>query len=101
MNSSPKPPLTSEQPPPSVALMRMVDFRIPLVWLLSGFVAAVGILTSMYFQIERMRETLQDLQITVKAGNVASGSLTSELALLKYRVDALEAAERREKQAGK
>jgi len=84
-----------EQPPPSaVALMRMVDFRIPLLWLLGGFIATAGLVISMYYQIQQMRDALQDLQVTVKAGNVASSTLTGEIALLKYRVDALEAERR-------
>lgn len=84
-----------EQPPPeAVALMRMVDFRIPLPWLLGGFIAGVAILTSMYFQMQRMSEALQDLQVAVKAGNVANSTFAGEIALLKFRMDSLEADRR-------
>lgn len=87
--------LPPEQPPPSaVALMRMVDFRIPLPWLLGGFIATAGLVISMYYQIQQMRDALQELQVTVKAGNISSSTLTGEIALLKYRVDALESERR-------
>ena len=77
-------------PDGATALMRMVDFRIPLPWLLGGFIVAVGMLTNMYFQLQKVSEALYELQVTVRAGNVAANSISGELALLKYRVEILE-----------
>lgn len=84
-----------EQPPPAAsALARVVDFRIPLPWLLSGFIFAAGLFINMFYKIQQMSDSLQDLQVTVKAGNAMATSFAGELALLKYRVDTLEAAQR-------
>ncbi len=85
----------ADMPPPDAAtLMRMIDFRIPLPWLLGGFIAAVGVLTSMWFEQRRTTETLVQVQIELKAGNSAYATLTGEVALLKFRVEGLEADRR-------
>lgn len=81
-------------PDEAAALMRMVDFRIPLPWLLGGFMFAAGVLISMYFQLQKVTEGLADLQITVRAGNNQSTTLAGEIALLKYRVENLESSQR-------
>ena len=79
------------QPPEgAVALMRMVDFRIPLPWLLGGFVMAAGLLIGMYYQLQAVSEQLRDVQVTLKASNQALIQLTADQALLKYRVEKLE-----------
>jgi len=56
-------------PDGAVALMRMVDFRIPLPWLLGGFIVSCGSLIGMYYQLQAVSEKLVALQIDVKAGN--------------------------------
>jgi len=85
---------TIETPTEAAALMRMIDFRIPLPWLLTGFVAGVSILVAMYFQLQNVSEKLVSLQIEVKAGNSSYAALASEVALLKFRVEGLEAERR-------
>ena len=87
-------PEHDEKPPDGAALLRMVDFRIPLPWLLSGFGAAVILLASMYFQMQTMSDNLKNLQITVQSGNTSWATLASKQALLEYRIEALEAAEK-------
>lgn len=81
-------------PDGAVALMRMVDFRIPLPWLLGGFIVACGSLIGMYYQLQAVSEKLVALQIDVKAGNSSYATLAGEMALLKFRVEGLEAERR-------
>lgn len=83
-----------QAPPEAIALMRMVDFRIPLPWLLGGFIFGIALLIGMYYKVQQMGESLQELQVTVKAGNLQAATVAGELALLKYRVEALESANR-------
>lgn len=71
--------------------MRMVDFHIPLPWLLGGFIVACGSLIGMYYQLQAVSEKLVALQIDVKAGNSSYATLAGEMALLKFRVEGLEA----------
>jgi hypothetical protein len=72
----------------------MIDFRIPLPWLLGSFIAAVSILIAMYFQLQQVAEKLVTLQIEVKAGNSSFATLDGEVALLKFRVEGLESDRR-------
>lgn len=90
---------SADQPPEAaVALMRMVDFKIPLHWLLSGFGVAVLLLASMYYQLQEMSRGMAELQITVRAGNNQSVTLAGEIALLKFRVEHLESDTARARQ---
>lgn len=83
-----------EAPPEAVALMRMVDFRIPLPWLIGGFGVALWAAISMYFELKQVSQTLAQVQIEVKAGNSSYAALAGEVALLKFRLDGLEADRR-------
>lgn len=83
-------PRDLKAPDGAVALMRMVDFRIPLPWLLGGFLMAAGLLIGMYYQLQAVSEALRDVQVTLKANNQSLIQLTAEQALLKYRVEKLE-----------
>lgn len=69
---------------------RIVDFKIPLPWLLSGVIACLWSLISMWFGIQQLVGTVNDLQITVKSGNTSVSVLSSEMALQKFRLDKLE-----------
>ena len=63
-------PATSEPYVPPVT--RVIDFRIPLPYLISGFCALAFTLVSMYFSMNQLLRDVGDLQITVKAGNTQS-----------------------------
>jgi hypothetical protein len=78
-------------PEAAVALMRMVDFKIPLVWLLGGFASAVMLLASMYYQLQEVSRGMAALQISVNAGNNQSVTLAGEIALIKFRMEHVEA----------
>ncbi len=67
-------------------ITRVVDFRIPLPWLI-GVCGAIGwALISMYFSVNVLVKTVGELQIDVKAGNNSVVAVAGELALLKYRL---------------
>lgn len=71
-------------------ITRVIDFRIPLPWLL-GVVVTVGwALVSMYFSVNALVKTVTDLQIDVKAGNNSVVAVVGEMALIKYRLTDLE-----------
>jgi hypothetical protein len=75
-------------------ITRIVDFRIPLPWLLSGAAIVLWALISMYFELKQVSANVNELQVTVKSGNSQAVTLAGEQALLRYRVENLEAAQR-------
>ena len=76
-----------------VRITRVIDFRIPLPYLLSGAIAVTCILISMYFSVQQLIRDVGELQVTVKAGNTQASTVAGEIALLRYRVQNLENAE--------
>lgn len=78
-------PKSQEDKPDDAAtsLMRLVDPRMPLPWVVAVIVVAAG----MYFQLQSLKEAVVDLQTTVKAGNQSWAGLSSEQALLKFRMN--------------
>lgn len=85
--------MTQEQQP-DLKVTRVIDFRIPLPWLLSGLVVVGWALVSMWFSVNQLVRDVGDLQITVKAGNSQATTISGEIALLRYRVENLEADKR-------
>lgn len=71
-------------------IQKMIDFRIPLPWLIGGFVSIAFTLVSMYFSVNQLVRDMGELQITVKAGNSQSITLAGEQALLRFRLENLE-----------
>jgi hypothetical protein len=74
-----------------VKLGRVIDFRLPLAWLLGGVIAISWAVISMYFAVQTLVSSVADLQITVKSGNVSSSVLAGEVSLLRFRVEVIEA----------
>ena len=92
-------PNTSQPYEPPIT--RIIDFRIPLPYLLSGFFGLAFTLVSMYFSLNQLLREVGDLQITVKAGNAQSVTLAGEQALLRFRMENIEGDMRQiKKQAG-
>ena len=73
---------------------RVIDFRIPLPWLLSGGIVVGWALVSMYFSINQLLRDVGELQITVKAGNSQATTIAGDIALLRFRIENLEAEKR-------
>ena len=69
---------------------RWIEFKIPLPWLLTGIIGVIWTLISMYFTLVTLVASVNELQASIKAFNQISISLTGDLALLRYRIDALE-----------
>lgn len=82
----------TEQEAPTVPerITRIVDFRIPLPYLLTGVGIVLWSQIGQYFAMQQLQRDVQELQITVKAGNSQSITLAGELALVKFRLENLE-----------
>lgn len=76
-------------------ITRVIDFRIPLPWLLTGVAGISWALVSMWFSVAQLVSTVNDLQITVKSGNTSVVAVSGELALLKFRLTNVEDSIRR------
>jgi hypothetical protein len=76
-------------------ISRVVDFRIPLPWLLSGVAGITWALISMWFSVNQLVKTVDELQITVKSGNTSVVAVAGELALLKFRLTNTEDEQKR------
>lgn len=83
-----------------IRVSRVIDFRVPLPYLLSAFGALAFTLISMYFSLNQLVRDVGDLQITVKAGNSQSVTLAGEQALLRFRLENVEGALREIRQEG-
>lgn len=74
------------QDPQTSALLRLIDPRVPLPYVIGLIVLAAGL----YFKVQSLTEAVIDLQITVKAGNQSWAGLASDQALLKFRLGTAE-----------
>jgi hypothetical protein len=68
-----------------------VDYSVPLWGVLSVLGAGLLTLVAMYFNGIQTQRSVEELQILVKSGNTSVSILSSEVALLKFRVDGHEA----------
>ena len=91
----------TEDQNPDIRISRVIDFRIPLPWLLSGLIVVLWALISMYFALNQLVREVGDLQITVKSGNTQYATLAGEQALLRFRLENVENHQREEKGARK
>ena len=82
-------------------ISRVVDLKLPLTWLLgvASMIIAGGF--GLYQQVGNQGETLKelkdqlkDLKITVNAGNGQAATVQGEIAILRFRVETLEADKR-------
>ena len=69
----------------------VVDFKIPLPWLLGGTGVLFWGLIGMWFKLAALDESVAELQIAVKAGTATTIQYASEQTLIKYRLEKLEA----------
>lgn len=73
----------------------VVDFKIPLPWLLGGAGVLFWGLIGMWFKLAALAENVAELQINVKAGTATTIQYASEQTLIKYRLEKLEAERER------
>lgn len=71
-------------------ISRVVDFKIPLTYLIGGVISLAWVLVSMWFSVGQLVKNVDDLQITVKSGNSSVVAVAGELALLKFRLQNVE-----------
>jgi len=82
------------QPGDLPRIAKVIDLKLPLTWLLGVAFMVAGAFVSMWFQLGQLREDMTDLKITVKAGNGTAATIQGELAILKFRIENLEADKR-------
>ncbi|HYE71195.1 MAG TPA: hypothetical protein VD932_06715 [Aquabacterium sp.] len=70
----------------------VVDFKLPLPWLIGGALVIAWGLISMFFKLSAVSENVDELKATVKASTAVTTQFAGEQALIKYRVEKLEAA---------
>lgn len=69
-----------------------VEWKVPLWGLASGGGVLLWGLVNMWFTLNSLSAQMADMQGLLKANNAATMQLASEQALLKYRLEKLEAA---------
>jgi hypothetical protein len=69
----------------------VLDLRIPLPWLLGGAGVLLWGLISMYFTLLDVSRNVTQMQIELRSATSSAMQLTSDQAMLKYRVEKLEA----------
>lgn len=89
------------QPSELPRIAKVIDLKLPLTWLLG--VAAMIIVGGfgLYHQVgsqgemlKELKDQLKDLKITVNAGNSQAATIQGEMAILRFRVENLEADKR-------
>lgn len=82
------------QPGELSRLSRVIDLKLPLTWLLGVAFAVAAAFASMYFKLGQLGEDMTDLKISVKSGNSQATTIQGELAIMKFRIENLEADKR-------
>jgi hypothetical protein len=93
--------MSQDTQPDEPRLSKVIDLKLPLTWLLG--VAAMIIVGGfgLYHQVgsqgetlKELKDQLKDLKITVNAGNSQAATIQGEMAILRFRVENLEADKR-------
>ncbi|WP_295855152.1 hypothetical protein [uncultured Xylophilus sp.] len=71
-------------------ITRVIDFRLPLAWVLSSLGGLAMLIAVMYFQGNRVQEEVRELKIEVKTWNNQASTITAEQALLRFRMETAE-----------
>jgi hypothetical protein len=69
----------------------MVDFKLPLYWLITGLIAGLWTLISMWFSVSQLVKNVADLQITIANSNSSITVVLQEVNMMKYRQSQMEA----------
>lgn len=80
-------------------LTRVIDFRVPLPYLLSALAALVVFLFTLQTDVRQLLRDVSKMQATAEAGNSQLNSITAEQSLQRYRIDTLESDVRALKKA--
>jgi hypothetical protein len=79
------------QPTDLPRITRVIDMKLPLNWLLTVAFSLALLIGGMYFQLRQLSEDMVDLKIAVKTGNGSQATIQGELAILRFRVETIEA----------
>lgn len=79
------------QPGDLPRITRIVDMKLPLNWLLTVAFSLALLIGGMYFQLRQLSDDMTDLKIAVKTGNGSQATIQGELAILRFRVETIEA----------
>jgi len=89
------------QPGELPRLSKIVEMKLPLTWLLGVAFMIVAGGFGLYQQVGSQGETLRelkdqlkDLKITVNSGNSQAATIQGEIAILKFRIENIEADRR-------
>lgn len=69
---------------------RIIDFRLPLPWLITTVGSLALVLVGMWFTLAQVSRDVAELQTTVKLGNTQSVSLARDIDRLVWRVEQIE-----------
>jgi len=76
----------------SIRVSRVIDFRIPLPYLITGVLAVGGLLINNHFTLQQVVKDLNQLQNTERSASGSTQQINAELVMLKYRLETLEKA---------
>lgn len=89
------------QPGELPRLSKIVEMKLPLTWLLGVAFMIVAGGFGLYQQVgsqgevlKELKDQLKDLKITVNAGNSQAATIQGEIAILKFRIENIEADKR-------
>jgi len=82
---------SGRMPLAAVAIARSIDFKIPLVGVLAGLGAIAYWLITMQMQQQQILQGMAELKIAVQTGNNQTIANTGELAIMKFRMEKVEA----------
>lgn len=82
------------QPGELPRLSKIIDLKLPLTWLLTIAASFALLIGGMYVKLGQLGEDMTDLKISVKAGNGQAATIQGELAILKFRIENIEADRR-------
>lgn len=72
-------------------LTKVVDFKIPLPYLLSAMVAGLWALISMWFTLSNLVNTVDTLKTILNTSITANSEVNADVAMLKYRMTVMDA----------
>lgn len=83
---------STQNPTTTTSTRVTIDYSVPLWGVLSVVGAGMLALVGMYFNGLQTQEAVKELQILMKSGNSSVTVLNSEVNLLKFRVDTIDAS---------
>lgn len=72
-------------------ITRIVDFRLPLPWVVTIIVASISTVVAAGLALRQMSSDVEEIKIAIKSGNSQLTTLQGHNAILDYRVNLLEA----------